>query len=195
MSFWHLRASNSFKKNIKRRPLFALSSVSAGRLSSCVCADPVIADACTGFSRCRTFTLLFVHAMHTCQCTLFVLKVFMYARACQCYLCTCAVQCSVCACAGIRMLDGQVTDSMEAMALSFRTQHIHIFSASWGPTDDGRTTEGPGHLTQLALEQGATQVVEMALNWFLIPGSRSLLIGWPYLTLETNDPLARFNLC
>ncbi|XP_062333907.1 proprotein convertase subtilisin/kexin type 5 [Osmerus eperlanus] len=53
---------------------------------------------------------------------------------------------------GIRMLDGDVTDIVEAQSLSFRPQHVDIYSASWGPEDDGRTVEGPGTLARLALE-------------------------------------------
>ncbi|XP_076014522.1 proprotein convertase subtilisin/kexin type 5 [Genypterus blacodes] len=52
---------------------------------------------------------------------------------------------------GIRMLDGDVTDVVEAQSLSFRPQHIDIYLASWGPEDDGATLEGPGPLTRLAL--------------------------------------------
>lgn len=32
---------------------------------------------------------------------------------------------------GIRMLDGDVTDSVEARSLSHRPDHIEIYSASW----------------------------------------------------------------
>uniref|UniRef100_A0A4W6C5K8 Proprotein convertase subtilisin/kexin type 5a n=1 Tax=Lates calcarifer TaxID=8187 RepID=A0A4W6C5K8_LATCA len=55
---------------------------------------------------------------------------------------------------GIRMLDGDVTDIVEAQSLSFRPQYIDIYLASWGPEDDGATLEGPGHLTRLALQNG-----------------------------------------
>ncbi|XP_034048082.1 proprotein convertase subtilisin/kexin type 5 [Thalassophryne amazonica] len=55
---------------------------------------------------------------------------------------------------GIRMLDGDVTDSVEAQSLSFRRQHIDIYLASWGPKDDGKTLEGPGPLARLALQDG-----------------------------------------
>uniref|UniRef100_A0A3P8ZHH6 P/Homo B domain-containing protein n=1 Tax=Esox lucius TaxID=8010 RepID=A0A3P8ZHH6_ESOLU len=55
---------------------------------------------------------------------------------------------------GIRMLDGDVTDLVEAQSLSFRQQHIDIYSASWGPEDDGVTVEGPGPLARRALENG-----------------------------------------
>lgn len=34
-------------------------------------------------------------------------------------------------CLGIRLLDGEVTDLVESMALSFRPDFIDIYSASW----------------------------------------------------------------
>ncbi|XP_067340936.1 proprotein convertase subtilisin/kexin type 5 isoform X1 [Channa argus] len=55
---------------------------------------------------------------------------------------------------GIRMLDGDVTDIVEAQSLSFGLQYIDIYVASWGPEDDGATLEGPGPLTRLALQNG-----------------------------------------
>lgn len=55
---------------------------------------------------------------------------------------------------GIRMLDGDVTDLVEAKALSIRPDYIDIYSSSWGPKDDGRTVDGPGPLTRRAIEQG-----------------------------------------
>uniref|UniRef100_A0A665V1W8 P/Homo B domain-containing protein n=1 Tax=Echeneis naucrates TaxID=173247 RepID=A0A665V1W8_ECHNA len=59
---------------------------------------------------------------------------------------------------GIRMLDGDVTDIVEAQSLSFRPQYIDIYSASWGPEDDGATLEGPGPLAHLALQNGIKTV-------------------------------------
>lgn len=38
---------------------------------------------------------------------------------------------------GVRMLDGTVTDQVEARALSLNPDYIDIYSASWGPEDDG----------------------------------------------------------
>ncbi len=32
---------------------------------------------------------------------------------------------------GIRMLDGDVTDSVEARSISHRPDHVEIYSASW----------------------------------------------------------------
>ncbi|KAM9307095.1 proprotein convertase subtilisin/kexin type 5 [Pholidichthys leucotaenia] len=55
---------------------------------------------------------------------------------------------------GLRMLDGDVTDMVEAHSLSFRPQYIDIYLAAWGPEDDGATLEGPGPLTRLALQNG-----------------------------------------
>ena len=55
---------------------------------------------------------------------------------------------------GIRMLDGDVTDAVEARSLSFNPDHIDIYSASWGPDDDGRTVDGPGELAAKAFENG-----------------------------------------
>ncbi|XP_017905925.1 PREDICTED: proprotein convertase subtilisin/kexin type 4 isoform X2 [Capra hircus] len=58
--------------------------------------------------------------------------------------------------AGVRMLDGTITDVIEAQSLSLQPQHIHIYSASWGPEDDGRTVDGPGILTREAFRRGVT---------------------------------------
>uniref|UniRef100_A0A0R3RJB0 P/Homo B domain-containing protein n=1 Tax=Elaeophora elaphi TaxID=1147741 RepID=A0A0R3RJB0_9BILA len=58
---------------------------------------------------------------------------------------------------GVRMLGGKVTDRTEAEALSYNIDHIDIFSASWGPMDDGKTVEGPGRLTQKAILKGIQQ--------------------------------------
>lgn len=55
------------------------------------------------------------------------------------------------------MLDGAITDIVEAQSLSLQPQHIHIYSASWGPEDDGRTVDGPGLLTQEAFRRGVTK--------------------------------------
>lgn len=59
------------------------------------------------------------------------------------------------------MLDGDVTDIVEAQSLSFRSQYIDIYVASWGPDDNGITLEGPGPLTRLALHNGIKTVREM----------------------------------
>ena len=56
------------------------------------------------------------------------------------------------------MLDGDVSDSVEAEALSFNSQYIDIYSASWGPEDNGRVVEGPAKLAREAFIQGVTKV-------------------------------------
>ncbi|XP_053558467.1 proprotein convertase subtilisin/kexin type 5 isoform X2 [Bombina bombina] len=55
---------------------------------------------------------------------------------------------------GVRMLDGDVTDMVEAKSLSLNPQHVHIYSASWGPDDDGKTVDGPASLAREAFENG-----------------------------------------
>ncbi|XP_069609126.1 proprotein convertase subtilisin/kexin type 4-like [Ranitomeya imitator] len=55
---------------------------------------------------------------------------------------------------GVRMLDGLITDVLEAQSLSLNPQHIHIYSASWGPEDDGMTVDGPGILATEAFYKG-----------------------------------------
>ena len=55
---------------------------------------------------------------------------------------------------GIRMLDGEVTDAVEAGSLSYASTFIDIYSSSWGPDDDGRTVDGPGPLAKKAFRNG-----------------------------------------
>lgn len=56
------------------------------------------------------------------------------------------------------MLDGEVTDIVEAHSLSLNPQHIHVYSASWGPEDDGKSLDGPAKLAMEAFLQGITKV-------------------------------------
>lgn len=55
---------------------------------------------------------------------------------------------------GVRMLDGIVNDAVEAKALGLNPEHIDIYSASWGPEDDGKTVDGPGPLARRAFIYG-----------------------------------------
>ncbi|KAF1387434.1 hypothetical protein PFLUV_G00078650 [Perca fluviatilis] len=55
---------------------------------------------------------------------------------------------------GIRLLDGSVTDAMEATALTFNIPFIDIYVCSWGPRDDGAAMDGPHSLTAQALRLG-----------------------------------------
>ncbi|CAL8104047.1 unnamed protein product [Calicophoron daubneyi] len=57
--------------------------------------------------------------------------------------------------AGLRMLDQPyMTDLIEAAAMAYARDIIHIYSASWGPTDDGTTVDGPRNQTMRALVDG-----------------------------------------
>lgn len=62
--------------------------------------------------------------------------------------------------AGIRMLDQPfMTDIIEASSISHMPQIIDIYSASWGPTDDGKTVDGPRELTLQAMADGVNKVI------------------------------------
>lgn len=62
---------------------------------------------------------------------------------------------------GIRMLDQPfMTDIIEASSISHMPQVIDIYSASWGPTDDGKTVDGPRELTLQAMADGVNKVRE-----------------------------------
>ena len=58
---------------------------------------------------------------------------------------------------GVRMLDGIVNDAVEARALSLNPNYIDIYSASWGPEDDGKTVDGPGPLAKRAFLNGVVR--------------------------------------
>ncbi|XP_045538981.1 neuroendocrine convertase 1, partial [Papilio machaon] len=58
---------------------------------------------------------------------------------------------------GVRMLDGRITDRIEGEAIGYAWDKVDIYSASWGPNDDGRTVEGPGRLAVEALKRGVTK--------------------------------------
>ena len=62
------------------------------------------------------------------------------------------------------MLDGRVTDRIEAQAIAFKTNYIDIYSSSWGPNDDGKTVEGPGTLASQAFIKGVTEVRNFSLK-------------------------------
>lgn len=59
---------------------------------------------------------------------------------------------------GIKLLDGLVNDRVEGEALGYKTELIDIYTASWGPADDGRSLEAPGRLAIEALERGVREV-------------------------------------
>lgn len=70
------------------------------------------------------------------------------------------------------MLDGLVTDRIEGTALGYAQHLVDIYSASWGPSDDGKTVDGPGRLAKEALERGVnevrsndTKMYSLYINW------------------------------
>lgn len=70
------------------------------------------------------------------------------------------------------MLDGDVTDVVEGRSLSLNPDHIDIYSASWGPDDDGLTVDGPGKMAKKAFADGVVIVsvytVLARQNWLEI---------------------------
>ena len=69
------------------------------------------------------------------------------------------------------MLDGDVYDAVEAASLSFNRSHIDIYSASWGPDDDGRVVDGPGVKAKKAFIDGVTLVMTL----LFLKGGESML--------------------
>ncbi|XP_076058712.1 prohormone processing protease amontillado [Oratosquilla oratoria] len=60
--------------------------------------------------------------------------------------------------AGIRMLDQPyMTDLIEANSMGHEPHLIDIYSASWGPTDDGKTVDGPRNATMKAIVRGVNE--------------------------------------
>jgi len=57
---------------------------------------------------------------------------------------------------GVRILSGTLTVSDEAASLNYDYQNNHIYSCSWGPTDDGKTVEEPSAITKRAFVNGVT---------------------------------------
>ena len=51
-----------------------------------------------------------------------------------------------------------MTDLIEANSMGHRPDLIDIYSASWGPTDDGRTVDGPRNATMRAIVKGVNEV-------------------------------------
>ncbi|SCU92340.1 LANO_0E00430g1_1 [Lachancea nothofagi CBS 11611] len=56
--------------------------------------------------------------------------------------------------AGIRILSGDITSEDEAASLTHALDVNDIYSCSWGPSDDGRTLQGPDELVKKALVTG-----------------------------------------
>ncbi|XP_065415153.1 furin isoform X2 [Chrysemys picta bellii] len=73
---------------------------------------------------------------------------------------------------GVRMLDGEVTDAVEARSLGLNPNHIHIYSASWGPEDDGKTVDGPARLAEEAFFRGGRGGLGSIFVWASGNGGR-----------------------
>ncbi|XP_078401724.1 PC3-like endoprotease variant B isoform X2 [Cetorhinus maximus] len=58
---------------------------------------------------------------------------------------------------GIRLLDGRVTDALEAASLTYNNNYIDIYCCCWGPKDNGKKLDGPKTLAKKALQEGAEQ--------------------------------------
>lgn len=55
---------------------------------------------------------------------------------------------------GLKVLDGPMTDSLEAKAFNKNSQINDIYSCSWGPDDDGKTVDGPHVFAKAAMQYG-----------------------------------------
>lgn len=66
-----------------------------------------------------------------------------------------------------------MTDIIEASSISHMPQLIDIYSASWGPTDNGKTVDGPRELTLQAMADGVNKV-----RWVLPTGRPGPTRGW-----------------
>jgi len=76
--------------------------------------------------------------------------------------------------AGIRMLDQPyMTDLIEANSMGHEPDLIDIYSASWGPTDDGRTVDGPRNATMRAIVRGVNEVSYATYAWIKLKNTRN----------------------
>ena len=59
-----------------------------------------------------------------------------------------------------------MTDLIEANSMGHEPNLIDIYSASWGPTDDGRTVDGPRNATMRAIVRGVNEVSKKGRPFF-----------------------------
>ena len=57
-----------------------------------------------------------------------------------------------------------MTDLIEANSMGHEPNLIDIYSASWGPTDDGKTVDGPRNATMRAIVRGVNEVRCMVMR-------------------------------
>lgn len=55
---------------------------------------------------------------------------------------------------GLRILSAEITEADEAAAVQYAIDKNHIYSCSWGPSDDGKTLEGPSQIVKDAFYKG-----------------------------------------
>lgn len=101
-------------------------------------------------------------------------------------------------CPGIRLLNGSVTDAMEATALTFNIHFIDIYVCSWGPRDNGAEMDGPHSLTARALRLGAHKawLSSLSSQWCLSEVKQTLVLSvemrLEFQNTEYFDSLSRF---
>ncbi|KAI9350755.1 peptidase S8/S53 domain-containing protein [Obelidium mucronatum] len=54
----------------------------------------------------------------------------------------------------VRILGGALTEADEAASINYKMQENHIYSCSWGPTDNGATMEAPPEIVTAAVLNG-----------------------------------------
>ena len=59
---------------------------------------------------------------------------------------------------GLSLLVNYVVGVVQANSMGHEPNLIHIYSASWGPTDDGKTVDGPRNATMRAIVKGVNEV-------------------------------------
>lgn len=87
------------------------------------------------------------------------------------------------------MLDGPVSDQIEGEALSYALDKVDVFSASWGPNDNGEVVDGPGRIAQLAFLKGISKV------WVCLAVKPvELLTFWAFLKWRSGSKRKGINL-
>lgn len=61
-----------------------------------------------------------------------------------------------------------MTDLIEANSMGHEPNLIDIYSASWGPTDDGKTVDGPRNATMRAIVKGVNEVLPQTTIYSVI---------------------------
>ena len=66
-----------------------------------------------------------------------------------------AYQCKI---GGLKIDLGETHDVSESSALSYKENHVDVYSNSWGPSDSGYVVSGPGHYLAKTFENGVITV-------------------------------------